>query len=116
MTGPVREFVEICPVCQTNKSDHTLSRGKLQTVQLPHEKWQEIYLDFITDLPLTRNREDNILTVVDKATRMVHVIPCRKDIIAADTARLVWQSIVKLHGAPRVILSGRGTQFTSNFW
>ena len=103
MTGQVREFVESCPICQTEKSDHTLSKGKLQSVQLPHEKWQEISLDFITDLHLSRNRKDSILTVVDKAARMVHLIPCRKYIIAADTARLVWQHIVKLHGAHRVI-------------
>ena len=116
MTGHVREFVESCCVCQTEKSDHTLSKGKLQSVQLPQEKWQEISLDFITDLPLTRNKKDSILTVVDKATRMVHLVPCRKDVTAADTARLVWQHIVKLHGIPRVIFSDRGTQFTSHFW
>ena len=97
-------------------SDHTLSKGKLQSVQLPHEKWQEISLSFITDLPLIRNRTDSILNVVDKPTRMVHLIRCREDITAADTARLVWQRIVELHGAPRVIFPDRRTQFTSNFW
>ena len=29
MNGYVREFVENCPVCQMEKSDHTLSKGKL---------------------------------------------------------------------------------------
>ena len=109
MTSHIREYVESCQVCQTEKSDHTLSKGKLQSVQLPQEKWQEISLDFITDLPLTRNRKDSILTVVDKATRMVHLIPCKKDVTASDTAQLVWQNIVKLHGIPRVIFSDRGT-------
>ena len=28
MSGHVREFVENCPVCQMEKSDHTLSKGK----------------------------------------------------------------------------------------
>ena len=88
----------------------------MQRAQLQHEKWQEISLDFITDRSLIRNRKESILTVVDKATRMVHLIPCRKDITAADTARLVWQHIGKLYSVPRVTFSDWGTQFTCSFW
>ena len=116
MTDHVREFVKSCFLFQSEKSDHTLSTGKLQSVQLPQEKWQVISLDFSTDLPLTRNKKDSIFTVVDKATRTVHSVPCRKDVTVADTARLVWQHIVILHGIPQLIFPGRGTQFTSHFW
>ena len=78
MLGDVRQLVENCPVCQTEKSDHTLAKGKLQSTQIPEDKWSEISIDFITDLPLTANRRDTILVTVDKATRMVHLAPCRK--------------------------------------
>ena len=114
MIGQVREVVESCPVFQTEESDPTLFKGKLQSVQLLYEKWQEIYLGFITDLPLIKKRKDNILIVVDKATRMVHLIPCRKDI--PDAVRLVWKHILRLHGVPWVIFSDMETQFTSKFW
>ena len=33
ITGHVREYVESCSVCQTEKADHTLRKGKLQSVQ-----------------------------------------------------------------------------------
>ena len=88
MTGNVREFVESCPVCQIEKIDHTLSRGMLQSTAIPEKKWSEVSLDFITDLPVTKNKKDSILTVVDKATRMVHLIPCKKSITAAKIAKL----------------------------
>ena len=65
---------------------------------------------------MTWNGKDSILTVVDKATRMVHLIPCRKDVTASGTAQLLWHNVIKLHGIPRVIFSDRGTQFTSKFW
>ena len=116
MTGNVREFVESCPVCQIEKTDHTLSRGMLQSTAIPEKKWSEVSLDFITDLPVTKNKKDSILTVVDKATRMVHLIPCKKSITAAETAKLYWDHVVKLHGVPMVLYSDRGTQFTSSFW
>ena len=54
MTGNIREFVESCPVCQIEKTDHTLSRGMLQSTAIPEKKWSEVSLDFITDLSVTK--------------------------------------------------------------
>ena len=116
MLGDVRQFVECCPVCQMEKSDHQLAKGKLTSTQIPEEKWKEISIDFITDLPRTSGNKDTVLTIVDKATRMVHLVPCRKDITAVATARLLWSHVVKLHGVPRAIYSDRGPQFTANSW
>ena len=116
MLGDVRQLVENCPVCQTEKSDHTLAKGKLQSTQIPEDKWSEISIDFITDLPLTANRRDTILVTVDKATRMVHLAPCRKNITATGTAQLLWNTVIRYHGIPRVIYSDRGAQFTAKSW
>ena len=107
MLGDVRQFVENCPVCQMEKSDHTLAKGKLQSTQIPENKWSEISIDFVTDLPLTANNRDTILVTVDKATRMVHLAPCRKNITATGTAQLLWNTVVRYHGIPRVIYSDR---------
>ena len=74
----------------------------------------EIYIDFITDLPLYSGNKDTVVTAVDKATRMVHLVPCRQSITATATARFLWSTVVKLHGIPRVIYSDRGAQFTLN--
>ena len=115
MTGNVREYVESCPVCQVEKTDHTLGRGNLQSTFIPEKKWSEVSIDFVTDLPVTRSKKDSILTVVDKATRMVHLIPCRKSTTATEAAKLYWDNVVKLHGVPSVIYSDRETQFTSQF-
>ena len=116
MLGDIRQAVENCPVCQMEKSDHQAAKGKLMSTQIPEEKWKEISIDFVTDLPMTPGRKDSILTIVDKATRMVHLVPCRKNITAVATAQLLWQHVVRLHGVPRVIYSDRGPQFTANSW
>ena len=116
MSGHVREFVENCPVCQMEKSDHTLRKGKLQSTHIPESKWSEISIDFITDLPVSSRNRDSVLVVVDKATRMVHLAPCSKSINATDTGKLLWNIVVKLHGIPRVIYSDRGSQFVAGSW
>ena len=70
MSGHVREFVENCPICQVENSDHTLSKGKLQSTHIPESKWSEISIDFITDLSVSSRNRDSVLVIVDKATTM----------------------------------------------
>ena len=93
-----------------------MAKGQLQSLKIPEAKWQEVSLDFITDLPRTQSGDTCILTVIDKATRMVHLIPCRYTVDAAKTAELFWIHVGKLHGIPRCIYSDRGPQFYNRFW
>ena len=116
MVGDIRQFVENCAVCQTEKSDHTLAKGKLTSTHIPESKWSEISIDFVTDLPPSATGRDTILVTVDKATRMVHLAPCRKNITATGTAQLLWNTVIRYHGLPRVIFSDRGPQFTARAW
>ena len=111
MTGDIRDFVESCPTCQLEKTDHTLKKGSLQSLTLPEGKWQEVSVDFITDLPIAIDGEDSIMGVVDRATKMVHLIPCKKTTTAGEAARLYWQQMIKLHGIPRAIHTNQGAQF-----
>ena len=72
-------------------------------------------MDFITDLPLS-NGSDSVLVVVDRLSKMAHFIPCTKDITSEQTALLVFQNVIRLHGLPDNIISDRGPQFASRFW
>ena len=76
-------------MCQTENPYHTLAKGKLQSTQIQETKWSEISIDFVTDLPTTTNNKDTILLIVDKATRMAHLVPCIKNITAIGTAQLL---------------------------
>ena len=115
-TVDVRDFVLGCEICQTEKSVHRLPAGLLQPLQLPEEKWADVSLDFIMGLPVSERNNDGILTVVDRATKMVHLVPVRQTITAAETARLYWEHIGKLHRIPRSIVSDRDPRFVSKFW
>jgi transposase InsO family protein len=72
-------------------------------------------MDFITDLPTVRAK-NSILVVVDRLTKMAHFTPCSKSITAKETAQLILDGIVRLHGLPEEIVSDRGPQFASKFW
>ena len=116
MSKDVRAYVEECPVCQIEKGDHTRSRGRLQNLQLPQDKWQEVMIDFILKLPVTARGKNGIMTVIDRATKMVHLVPCKETMTARDVATLYWDRIGSLHGVPRAIYSDRDVRFTGTFW
>ena len=99
-------------MCQMEKYHHTLSKGKLQSTRTPETKWSKISIDFVTDQTKSSRNRDNILVAVDKATKMVHMAPYSKSITITNTARLLWNMVVKLHGMPSVIYSDRGDKFT----
>ena len=88
MAGDIREFVESCPTCQLEKTDHMMKKGSLQSLAIPEAKWQEVSVGFIMDLPIAVDGEDSIMIVVDCATKMVHLIPCKKATTASEAAWL----------------------------
>ncbi len=82
---------------------------------VPSRCWQSISMDFITDLPISAGH-DSILVVVDRLSKMAHFIPCSKDVTSEQTASLVFQHVVHLHGLPDNIVSDQGPQFAARFW
>ena len=73
-------------------------------------------MDFVTGLPLTARNHDAILTVVDRCTKMVHLVPMHSTDSAKEVATLFLRNIWRLHGVPRSIVSDRDGRFVSAFW
>ena len=82
-------------------------------MQFQVKKWQKVTIDFVKDLPDSDDGINSILTVIDKATRMIHLIYCSKLILVAETARLFMMCIVGLQEVPRYTYNDKGTQFVS---
>jgi len=72
-------------------------------------------MDFIEGLP-TSNSYNVILVVVDRFTKFAHFIPLKHPFSAAQIARVILDNIVKLHGLPSAIVTGRDKIFISAFW
>ncbi|GJP69765.1 hypothetical protein CLOP_g778, partial [Closterium sp. NIES-67] len=62
------------------------------------------------------SRNNAILVVVDRLTKMAHFIACQQKITAEQTAQLFIANVIRLHGLPTAIISDRDPKFTSNFW
>jgi hypothetical protein len=85
-------------------------------LQVPEWKWEEIAKDFIIGLPRTQSGYDSIWVIMDRLTKVSHIIPVKTTYSGLQLAELYMSRIVCLHGALKKIVSDRGTQFTLKFW
>ena len=111
----VRQHVNNCVVCQTSKPSNERMLGKLYPIETP-EPNHTLSLDFITGLPLSEHKFNALLTVTDKLTKAIRLIPCTTETSAEDTARLFLDYCYPIFGLPFKLISDRDARFTSRFW
>ena len=111
----VEDFVKQCAVCQQAKHEHIHPAGLLQPLPIPDGAWQDISLDFIEGLPVSGGC-NVILVVVDRFTKYAHFLPLKHPFTASQVAKLLLDSVVKLHGIPKTMVSDRDRVFLSSVW
>jgi hypothetical protein len=116
MKQDVTEYVALCDTYQRVKAEHQRPTGLLQPLKIPEWKWEEIEMDFIVGLPRTQAGYDSIWVIVDCITKVAHFIPGKTTYLGAKLVELYMSRIMCLHGVPKMIVSDRGSQFTSKFW
>ncbi len=112
MAAYIGKYVRSCDLCQRTKVFPAKPLGKLTPNEIPARPWQIISTDLITQLPDSQGY-DSILVVVDRFSKMTHVMPTTSTVTAEGVVRLFRDNVWKLHGLPEKVLSNRGPQFAS---
>ncbi|KAI2653818.1 Transposon Tf2-6 polyprotein [Labeo rohita] len=87
------EFVRNCPACNiSSKSSHQRPAGLLQPLPVPQRPWSHIAIDYVTDLPASRNYT-TILTVIDRFSKSCRLIPLTKLPSAFETAEVLMEQV-----------------------
>jgi hypothetical protein len=97
-------------------ASHLMVPGTLQPLPIPSWKWEDLSMDFIVGLPNTSQNHDSIWVIVDRLTKTTHFLPVHTTHRAEKYAEIYIDQIVRLHGIPRTIVSGRGAPFVARFW
>jgi len=110
----VRQFMRNCSHCGRNGVWREHKHGLLRPLPVPDRFFQEISMDFMTDLPDSQGNR-YLWVIKDRLSKTValEAMPTMK---AADCAEKFLECWVKHHGLPRAITSDRGTNWTSSFW
>jgi hypothetical protein len=111
----IAKYVARCDTCRRVKVEHLKSVRMLQPLPIPSWKWEDISMDFITGLPKTSRGFDSIWIIVDRLTKSAHFVPVKTNYRASRYAEIYVIRIMSLHGIPKTIVTGRGTQFVSQF-
>lgn len=89
--------------------------GLYLPLPIPTQPWTDIRMDFIMGLPGIQKGFDYIFVLVDRLSKMVHFIPCKKKTEAIQVATLFFWEINRLHGLPMFTVSDRDSRFLGNF-
>jgi hypothetical protein len=110
MLSGVIDYVRACKECQTSKSERMKYLPRPMSV--PEGPWTHIAIDHIGPFPMTNGGNMYILVIVDRFTRYAEAFACT-DESAYTTASIVIDKIICRYGFPRVLLSDRGSGFSS---
>jgi hypothetical protein len=77
---------------------------QLHPLAHPQRRWGSVSIDFVSGLEMTARGMDAIMSVTDRSTKMVHLVPLSsKGSNAATVARLFVDNVWRLHGMPSVV-------------
>ena len=116
MDQMVVEYVGSREMCNRNKAPNRKPKGLLQPLPIPGRPWESIGMDFITHLPMTNAGHTALYVVIDRLTKLTHIVPTTDGATAPEVADMFINAIVRHHGLPREIISDRDVMFTSKFW
>jgi RNase H-like domain found in reverse transcriptase/Reverse transcriptase (RNA-dependent DNA polymerase)/Integrase zinc binding domain/Chromo (CHRromatin Organisation MOdifier) domain len=116
MQSDVKLYVKTCPTCQRSKHVNQRPAGLQQSIPTPKSAWEQVTLDLLTSLPVTKDGHNAAVVFVDRLTKMLHWEPCTVNVTAEGVAKLYLQSVVRYHGFARKLISDRDPRFVAGFW
>jgi hypothetical protein len=111
----VQRFVVECLVFQQNKVETIKTLGLLQPLAIPSQCWEEVSMDFITGLPKSEGKSV-IMVIVDRLTKYTHFCALSHPFKSSTVSTAFMETVQKLHGSPKIIVSDRDPIFTGHFW
>jgi hypothetical protein len=90
------------------KIEHQKPMGLLKPLENLVWKWEDISMDFVVGLPRTPKGNDSVWVIVDRLTKVAHFVPVKTRYATKKLADLFVEHILRLHGAPRSIVSNCG--------
>ncbi|CAG2206802.1 unnamed protein product [Mytilus edulis] len=112
MYEDIKQYVKTCEVCQQSKRNYGAKRPPLKP-QISDDIFSRWHMDILSGLPTTPDKYKHVLLVVDSYSKWSEIFPLKTQ-EAGEIAGILYREIISRYGAPRVLISDRGRNFTSN--
>ena len=90
--------------------------GTVHAIARPISTMGVYLFDFLGRLPSTKQGFDYVFVVVDRFSKMIRLMPCKKTITSEETARLFFKYVWRHFGLPSSIVSNRDGLLLGRFW
>ncbi|GJY73648.1 putative reverse transcriptase domain-containing protein [Tanacetum coccineum] len=116
MKAEIATYVSKCLTYARAKAECQKPSSLLVQPMIPVWKWENITMDFVTNLPNTSSGQDAIWVIVDRLTKSAYFLPMKETNSMEKLTRQYLKEVVSRHGVPVLIISDRDSKFTSHFW
>ena len=98
MYDDLKQNIADCAKCQLNRSG-SQSQVPLQPIPPVALPFERIGMDFVSNLPKTKNENCHIITIVDYATRWTISKPV-KEMTSDVVVKFLYEEVLMNHGSP----------------
>lgn len=114
MKRDIKNYCETCITCAAN------TKNRHRVFLYPHEAanapFEVIGIDFVGPIrPMSTAGNSHILVITDYFSKWVEAVALPNQ-LATTTADALYKTVIQRHGPPKVIISDRGTNFTSKLF
>ena len=112
MTVDIRRYIQNCTTCQLNKKNEIPNPTEKYVTEV-EAPFTHLGLDIIGPLPITQQGNQYIIVLVDYFTKWVEA-QSLASITSKDVVKFLSENFAR-YGAPNVITTDNGVQFTSDY-
>jgi RNase H-like domain found in reverse transcriptase/Reverse transcriptase (RNA-dependent DNA polymerase)/Integrase zinc binding domain/gag-polyprotein putative aspartyl protease len=117
MSADIKDYVQSCFKCQSDKLDRRLRRPPLTFIEAPSSCWRTMGVDLIVDLtPTEPDGYNAILVFMCFLSKMVRLVATHSTLTTAGFVELFFKEVFPHYGMPTKIVSDRGPQWNSEFF
>ena len=109
----IQEIIARYFICQTNKLVRKKVRQPMVLTDTPGDSFNKVSLDIVGPLPLTKDGNKYILTMQDLLTKFCVAVPLA-EVNSRTIAEAFLVRLVYVFGAPKIVLTDQGSNFTSS--
>ena len=113
MKKKIEDYIRSCVACQHVKCGGKFEKGgeKLKSITVPRLPWRQLGTDSITNLPLTDEGYDTIVTAIDYTSKWLE---CKvlKGKFTDGVAEFMYE-LVCHHGAAKINISDQGENLST---
>jgi hypothetical protein len=115
LSQDVSKYNSSCMTCAITKL--AIKKQNMYTpLPTPNRPWESISMDYMLDLPSTKQGNECVFVVVDQFSKMAILVVYKKSITTGANARLFFEQVLVHFGITQTVILNGANRFLNTFW